>query len=83
MLHISLRASWLMGGGWLWMWTLLGVPLCHCASLCPLDTKPKKERETRDNADNWSSRDQTVLTMTLFFPSISANPAAKRVDKDW
>ena len=49
----------------------------------PLDTKPKKERETNDNADNWSSGDQTVLTMTLFFPSISANPTAKRVDKDW
>ena len=60
------------------------VPLCQ--PLPPLTpSKPKKERETRDSADNWSSRDQTVLTMTmtLFFPSISANPAAKRVDKDW
>ena len=44
------------------------VPLCHCASLCPLDTKPKKERETRDNDDNWSSRDQTVFNDDIILP---------------
>ena len=50
---------------------MLGVPLYHCATVpasAPLDTKPKKERETRDSDDNWSSRDQTVFDNGIILP---------------
>ena len=61
-----------MGGGWVAVDVdyagCATVPLCHCASLCPLDTKPKKERETRDTDDNWSSRDQTVFDNGIILP---------------
>ena len=79
------RASWQMGGGWV----AVDVDYAGCATVPPCQPLPPltpnlRKRGRLETAPTTGVQEiKLFLTMTLFFPSISANPAAKRVDKDW
>ena len=74
-----------MGGGWVGV----DVDYAGCATVSPCQPLPpftqnlRKRGRLETTLTTGVQEIKLFLTMTLFFPSLSASPAAKRVDKDW